>query len=669
MVLLAAPIAETLAQTETEPDTAKIYRLGEVVVTEGREKVLTPVTLQTIPLARIARTDAVNAAQVAYEIPAARIQTNSRGESLLYLRNAGERQIALFLDGSLINVSWDNRLDLSLLPLNAVGGISVAKGVPSVLYGANVSGGAVNIISQELRDTGALTEVNGQFGQNNLMNGSVTHMMNLGDFNYLASVGYVKRDALPLAESADLEFNQSDPNERTNSDSRTFNAFLRGEYHFSPTSAFGLSVNVIDGEKGVPPEGVERARFRFWRYPNWRHLNIALNGDVRLGEEEDWAIRGAAWGTTFSQTIDQYSNNSYATKSATEEDDDLTFGTRIVLRHDFDRSAVSLALNGLTSTHEQRDLAYDSTGTLTAGEFPTLTYRQQIYSAGLEYERSLSARLKVTLGGSLDGMSTPETGGKPSQEGFSDYSLMSGFHYDASEQLDLRLSAGRKTRFPTMRELYGEALGAFVVNPDLKPEETAMIELGADGEFDWGTTSLVAFSNITSNTIDQIRLTDLPGRPRQRINLEGSMTIGGELSGSISALAPFRVDGHFTYMYSRRRDETGALPDSALYLAEKPSMLGLLHFQYDISNALLPSLEVVYTGEAFSPDDDNIFQRLDPSLVLNARLAYRFFVPTADNFSVQAFIRLNNITDEVVMPPLGLPGAGRESQGGIKVTF
>jgi hypothetical protein len=42
----------------------------------------------------------------------------------------------------------------------------------------------------------------------------------------------------------------------------------------------------------------------------------------------------------------------------------------------------------------------------------------------------------------------------------------------------LRAGVGQKTRFPTMRELFDEALDRFMVNPELEPESALMVEVG-----------------------------------------------------------------------------------------------------------------------------------------------------------------------------------------------
>lgn len=67
--------------------------------------------------------------------------------------------MAVFLDGALLTVPWDYRYDLDLLPLAALGGITLIPGNASVLYGTNVAAGVLSLHSRLLAHPGRLTEL------------------------------------------------------------------------------------------------------------------------------------------------------------------------------------------------------------------------------------------------------------------------------------------------------------------------------------------------------------------------------------------------------------------------------------------------------------------------------------------------------------------------------
>jgi iron complex outermembrane receptor protein len=630
------------------------------VIVEETGETASPATLQRIGLAQVDRLDVPDVAATARLIPAAHTQTNSRGETLVYLRNAGERQVALFFDGALLNVPWDNRVDLSLVPAGVAGGLTVAKGVPSVLWGANVLGGAVNLSTRELERDGDYTEALGQGGTVGYGEGRALRLGRHGALAYAVAAGYARRDGLALPddlEEATLRFSQPDDDPRTNTDLALAHGYGRLAYTFSPGLRLGLSVLHLDGEKGVAPEGhldpaVENVRF--WRYPLWRTTTAILNGEGAAGPV---GLRGAVWASRFRQDIDAFTSDDYEELAEGQEDEDVTLGGRIVSEWPLRALTLRLALNGLTSTHRQQDFAVDSTGEPAFD--PRLTYRQRLGSAGIEAEARPTDALTLTLGASLDAISTPETGDKPPRDGIADWGGTAGVLYALDNGWAVRGAVGRKTRFPTLRELFGEALRRFIPNPDLRPESAFLAEVAVEGRGTRVSGEVVGFLTRTDDTIDQITLDD--GR-RQRVNLGGSRVYGVELAGTTRLVQSVRLDGHLTVLRARATTEEG----DETFLSEKPEAIGRLAATYAPATGPTATLEAVYLGTAYSPSGPDVFTALPEAFLLNARLGYRFAV---GGLGLEAFARVDNLADAVVLPQLGLPGPGREVRGGLKLAF
>ncbi|MEM1042688.1 MAG: TonB-dependent receptor [Bacteroidota bacterium] len=654
-------VTSAAAFAQAPADSLREYDLGEVVV-GGRvaERPASPSTLQRIPVAAIDRLDAPSVSDLARLVPAAHVQTNSRGETLVYLRAAGERQVALFFDGALLNIPWDNRIDLSLLPASVIGGVTVAKGVPSVLWGANVLGGAVNMTSRGLGGEGLFTEVTGQSGSEGFGQGTATHLGRRGPFSWVAAGSYARRDgfAVPgdLAE-AGLIFSQPAGGVRTNTDYRLANGFARFAFEPSPAARIGLSVLHVDSEKGIAPEGhrdPDERRVRFWRYPTWRMSMAILKSENQIGPRT--SFRGSVWGSRFRQEIDQFGGVAYADLRERQEDEDLTLGTRGTLEHRFAPVTLRLAASVLGSTHRQRDVD------LEGGErAPRRRFDQTTGSFGVEAEGSPLPRLTLTGGASLDWLSTPATDDAPERDPLVDYGLTAGSVYRLSAAWSLRAASGRKTRFPTPRELLDDGLGRFALNPDLRPESSLLAEAGVRHEGEVVSGEATLFVNATDDTIDQ-RDVVLEGTEfRQRVNLGRSRILGVEVAGAVRPLARVRLDGHLTVMDVRGFEEDG----TGTRLSEKPEAIGRLAATYTSGRGLGATAEAVYTGVAYSADRGR-FVRLDPSLVLNLRVGYRLSVRAV---SAEVFARVNNLTDAVVLPQLGLPGPGRALQAGLKLAL
>ena len=654
------------AQTNegAERDSLLSYDLAEIVVQGSERQRASVATMQRVALAGIAQTDAASVDRVVRLIPAAHVQTNSRGETLVYLRNAGERQVALFFDGALLNVPWDNRFDLGLVPADVIGGITVAKGVPSVLYGTNVLGGAINLTSRTLDNPGSFTQAMTMLGSPEAAQARLSHLGRSERLGYAFSVGYTDRDGLALSDGAALPFSQPDDDLRTNTDQQLLSLFGQTTYEFSGGAQLGLSLLHLDGDKGIAPEGhlnPEESRVRFWRYPTWRTSMLILNGQAPLGEGGA-RLRGAAWGSRFQQTIAQYGSEVYDVLLEEQDDDDYTFGTRLTLLQPAGSGELRLALNALTSRHEQQNLEYAG-GASSLPVDPALTFRQHIWSVGGEYEWNPRERFELLLGASLDGIATPDTGDKPGRDPQVDFGVTSGARYALDDAWSLRASAGRKVRFPTMRELFGEALGRFLVNPDLSAESSLLSEVGVGLEAPDVSGEVVAFISRTFDTIDQ-RSVIVPGedRPlRQRVNLDGSRVVGVEVVGAARPWQGGAINGHLTWTNARAFED-----DGAVRLVEKPDWLGTFTLTQNTRSGFSALFQTVFTGRAYGLDEENVFQPLPTSLVFNARLAYLFI---QGGFATEVFARVNNATDEVTLPQLGLPGPGREFHVGLDVSF
>ncbi|MEM6783620.1 MAG: TonB-dependent receptor [Bacteroidota bacterium] len=642
----------------TQADTLRQYDLQEIAV-QGTERVDGPVaTVQRVTLAVLEQEAAASVAEVAHHIPAAHTLTNSRGETLLYLRGAGERQTALFFDGALLNVPWDNRLDLAVLPAGLVGGLTVAKGPSAVEYGANVLGGAVNLTSPSLDGDGRYTELDVLYGTQSTAQANATHFGRRGGFGYAGLVSVNRQSGLPLGQDADLAFSQTDDALRTNTDRRMVSGLLRGTYDFERGPRIGVTLLHVDAAQGVAPEGhVPTEEARLWRYPLWRYTMGIASAQGR------WAAatwKATAWLSAFDQTIESYGSLAYDTPLERQDDADRTAGLRVTAARPLGSGTLRLALNGLTSLHRQRDqeVAVDALA-------PELRYQQVLASAGGSYTHPLGRGWQATLGGSVDAMTLPQTGDKPARDPFSALSVLGGVRYTSpAAGWRVHASVGRKTRFPTMRELFGEALNRFLVNPTLEPESAWLAEVGVALERGPVQVEAVPFLTVTANTIDRRSVTVDGRRLRQRINLEGSYVLGVEVAARARFARHWSLGGHLTAMSARQR---GAVDGTRPRLTETPAAVGTLTLRYTSPAGLAALVGVRYRGTAVSPDPDNRLVTLPATVTVDARVGYRLL--RRPGRSAEVFVRGDNLADVAPQYQLGLPGPGRAVRAGLTVSF
>ena len=657
--------SQVLAQTEPEAkqDSLLYYDLAEIVVSDGSVFEAETNTVQRVTLAEIARVNATSFSDLGRLIPAAHIQTNSRGESLIYLRNAGERQVGLYFNGALLNVPWDNRMNLDLVPANVIGGITVTKGVPSVLYGTNVLGGAINITTRAIDYDGSQTEIGGQFGEASTTNLNFTHLYTKGPFKFTGALGYSTRDGLTLPDVS--LFSQESNTLRANTDRALLNAFVQTSYRLNGGAEVGLSYMLIDGDYGIAPEGhvdPDESSVRFWRFPEFANSTVVLNTSIPLGATS--IVRGAVWGSWFRQHINAYTSATYDQLEDQQRDEDNTFGSRITFNQEVGKGLLSLAFNGLQSVHLEKTLETQEDGNLPASSsVGNEEYEQFVFSVGGEYGLPVSDVLRLTLGGSLDGIATPKTGDKPSRDTQTAFGASGGMQYQLGPAWLFRASVGRKVRFPTMRELFGVALNRFLLNPNLKPESSFVSEVALITNSGVLSGEIIGFYQRTFDTIDQERVTVDDVSLRRRVNLDGSRVFGIELVGSARPIQAVTLNGHLTVMKPR-----GIEGEDTVFLTEKPAVLGSLGVVHTSRSGLSLSAEGTYTGRAYGRNDDNVLVPLVKSLVMDLKAAYLFSLGNGSVYN-EVFLRVDNVFDSETLPQLGLPGAGRYLSAGVNVSF
>ncbi|MFB6278620.1 MAG: TonB-dependent receptor domain-containing protein [Salinibacter sp.] len=647
------------------------YALNEIVVEDQRRETESAITtVQRVDYAAIEPQDAADVSELAELVPAAHVQTNSRGQTILYFRNAGDRQVGQFFDGALLNIPWDNRVNISLIPASTVEDVTVTKGVPSVRYGANVLGGAINFQSRTLDSRGRRTELTGALGTAEQRRAAVTHLGRTQHWDYTAAVQYNERGNQPLAEGANLENNQPLNDRRINTDRQMLSAFGRASRRLDNGGQLAVSVLHVDAEQGVAPEGnAPDAQSRYWRYPLWQKSTVIASGQFPLGTNT--SLRGAAWGSRFARDINDYDSIKYQDLLTVQEGRDLTGGMRLVGTQDLATGSLTLALNGLTSRHKKTVVPGEDQSAPTSSS----TYRQHIFSAGLEYEAQVRSRVQVTAGASFDGTATPETGPFPNRDPIYTWGMNTGIRVDAGQGWALRGAFGRKTRFPTMRELFGAAIGKFVPNPDLKPVSAWIGEAGVE----YRTSSLylgsTAFLNRVYDTIDKRTFTqeiideeNLPSDylgKEQRINLQGARIYGLETTARWAPSESLVLDGSLTWSHPR-----GFTDEGTQRLDEKPAWLGSGRISYDLPFGLSVMGQGRYTGGVYARNEQNEFVTLpsSPSLILDARLSYALSNITG-GVDGRLYVRGENLTDEAVFIGLGLPRPGRSFRVGVEFAF
>lgn len=654
ILLLTVPRA--YAQEAPPRDSLKTYDLSEIVIGGQARQDDRSERVFRVDLATLSRQDVPDVASTLRLLPSANVQTNSRGETLVYIRSAGERQVAVFMDGAPMNVAWDNRIDLSLVPSTVIGSMSVERGAVGPGYGPNVSGGAVNLQSRRLSSSGTLSEMTVQGGSAGARQIRGLHAFRSDSGSLLIGGTFATTDGMVLPNNTSLPYEPT-ASRRVNTDRSESNLFLRLDRD-TARGRIGLTLMHATAEKGVAPEGhldPAEGSVRYWRYPLWQHSMAILNGIQQIAGVQ---LSGTAWVTRFRQDIEDHTDVSYSVVSGRQEDRDLSGGFRMVGERGW--SSIRLRAISMASLSGHRQREKDVSGTQAWS--PDQLYRSMLHTLGVEVTSGDPYPGHWALGAAWDGMTTPETGDFPSPGSFHAASLNAEWHRRFEGKGTLKLNAGSKPRFPTMRELFGTALDRFILNSDLKPERTWMAEAGWSAERARWAGEILGFVQRTTDTIDQVNVMVNGDRKRQRINLDGSRVVGAEGMIMIEPGDLISLQGHVTWMRPVALDngEEG-------HLTEKPEVLATVTTRIQPRRGISVDITGIYTGKAYGLGVDNSLESLPTSLRLNFRASVSRYFSDAGLFG-QLYAGVDNATDQLHLSQLGLPSEGRTARIGLSLS-
>ena len=652
---------------ENYPDS---FRLDGIRVVAGRRLTVTGgVGVVEMRLDSLGSVPIPTLEQALREMPLVRVRENSRGEAQPSLRGATDRHIAVLVDGVPLTLGWDHRTDLSIIPLTSARSIRLLRGLSSVLYGPNVLAGVVSIdvargverleapppatLSSALDHNGGL-----------ILGGTVARSLESGGGQWLVQGGAGFRDlpgvSIPSGDSGilgDPALLSADGDLRLNSDARHKDAFVSVRYQGDEGGWMSLTSSGFDVERGVSPETHE-ADPRLWRYPDHARVITAVSGGTGR-KETGWGSGDleASLGVDFgSFRIQQFDTPTYENVIEEEEGDDRTVTLRVLGAHSIgERGDLRTALTYGNISHTER--------LRSAG---VRDYQQRLWSLGSEVEwrlddlpgwESLGAT-RVNVGLSVDGADTPESGGIPPVDRMGDWGGRLGFSsLTGGGRLLLHGGVSRRARFPSLRELYSDALGRFVPNPNLVPEVLTGVELGLTWDLRGVDFQVVGFRQVLSDGIVRIGVQTPQGPRRQRVNRDGIRSTGLEMvaSGEWRAV---QYSGDLTIQQAWQIEEGSGVKTRPEY---EPSAVG----GFSVSAAAPAQLRLSggyrFVGTQFclnatSASMDKLTRTHRFELQLRRLFA---FEGRSALGNVDAQVSVANLTDNAIFDQCGLPQPGR----------
>ena len=144
---LLLPLTAAAADVASPPP---VFTLGTIDV--HAERGTSPaVAERSLDAERIQQLDRNTVGDAVSVLPGVSLARNSRNEDMVYLRGFDARQVPVFLDGIPLYVPYDGYVDFGRFTTFDLAEIQVASGSASLLYGPNILGGAINLISRRWR--------------------------------------------------------------------------------------------------------------------------------------------------------------------------------------------------------------------------------------------------------------------------------------------------------------------------------------------------------------------------------------------------------------------------------------------------------------------------------------------------------------------------------------
>lgn len=604
--------------------------------------------------------------QVLRAMPLIQIRQNSRGEMQPALRGSEDRQIAVLMDGVPLTVGWDHRTDMSIIPLSAARNVTLVRGLSSVLYGPNTLGGVVEVdVARGERRVGSVDplSVGLALDGTGATNVSVTggHLVEDTDHEWVfrAGGGFTDRSGVPVSKEAldDASLRAQFLSEdalRLNSDQRRVDGFFSARYRNDDGAWASVAASGYDVERGVPPEAHQDAP-RLWRYPEQRRMIAAVTGGTgqRLtgwGEGDLEASLGVDLGSTL---IEQFATADYDIIEETEDADDRVITARMLGEHTIGSSG------DVRASATFADVSHDEVlGEVGVGS-QAFSYQQRLWSLGFETEWRFgrSELTTVTLGAAYDGASTPKSGDKPPLEPIADFGARVGLSSLVADGVLVHGGASRRSRFPSLRELYSGALGRFQPNPDLLPETLWGGEAGFTATGARGEVQLVGFHQRLTDGIVRRSFTDGSGNQRfQRVNQDEVRSTGIELL-LVGTFGTSTLNGDLTL-----QSVTGFEADGTeVELEYEPAVSGKLGFDIPIPAQLRFGGEGRYVGTQMCQNPEvGGLQPLSSSTSFDLTLRRIFSFGRGGALSrLDASAAVRNVTDRAVFDQCGLPQPGR----------
>ncbi len=533
--------SQTTFQTHRQYDKSVITKIqnqpisiGEVVVTGKRPTVSARIAIKNSTISNTG----IKSSDLLSEItPILNVEDTSRGDRYIFLSGYDYKEIQLYLDGVPFYIPYSGDIGADIVKLVNIEKIIIEPILPSLFYGPNAMGGAINILSKSPRE-GIHGKADLEYSAFNAKYGTFYISGNKqGKYGSISLYGW-DSPGFPLSNKFKPSLNENGGT-RENSYTNGYTLFGTAGYELNDQDFVTLRYYRTSMAKGVPPE-VGSNRPRYWRFTDWEKNLLNLVGRKSLGDHYYIRFNSAYIG--YYNVLDSYDNSSYSTQ------------TKKYAFHSTynDYSLWNSLIGGYTSNLFNLDsiLIYKKDIHKSQSDYdkPWKEEGEETYSAGIRAQ--IQKHPFIILG-----------------EGRYDY--LAAFSHPNTNAINYRFAAkyllqkgeisaifGSTTRFPTMKERYSYRRGRSIPNPNLKPEQQNSILISAKGKIDSTHIYGYIFYSKLSNLIESVYVKKdiLQNKNIKKARLEGFYLEG------MAKLDPFTLSIAIQGLWAKNLSDNSILP-------------------------------------------------------------------------------------------------------------
>ncbi|MBP7866596.1 MAG: TonB-dependent receptor [Acidobacteria bacterium] len=459
LLLGALFLAVALAQGEQEKkkgdgrDTEKKApaEITEAITVSSETPKEMPVATVSVLLPdKIEAADARDLAEVLSYTSGTYVSVGSKDEWRIKIRGLDTGRTTLLYDGIPVYEPYFNSYDLKTFMASDIERIQVIKGASSVLYGPNTLGGIIELITRRPDRPSFSAELTR--GENETARINAYGNINLGKFIFLLGGDVEKSDGFCYRAGDRTTLRANSDYERNN---------ILGKVYYYPRPDIELlgEFSWFNTNYGIP-WALEVQKANYWRFADWDRCTVSFGGTTP--SFNDGFLKFRAFYVSYYNVLDAYKNASLTTRQWRSTYDNYSWGFFVLNTTPFgSRHELRTSVNFHTDkVRQQSDLGK-----------PWEVFTQDVLSVGAEDYIRLNSRWGLQVGASVDYLMKEEGEGNNKAR----INPLVALKYNPTEDIDLRLTLSRKSRFPSMKNLYGSTGG----NPDLRDETGANVEFGA----------------------------------------------------------------------------------------------------------------------------------------------------------------------------------------------